>query len=149
MHHIRPNTSRNLEQVIDSLETRLRSAASPPRITQKRVRAFCSETNNRHWRFERVLLLESFKVLDADDLIRRLMSDLRRRLRAGTNRVSPIGEPSLAYLATLLQSGSSPAFLGLERVVRLGRLSQQRRVYLLYWRRLRDYLLWFAASSEG
>ena len=147
MHHIRPQTTRNLEDVIASLEARLREAARPETITEERARAFCRDHGKLHWRFERVLLLEAFKIVNADDLIRRLMSDLRRRLRGGTDRVAMVGEPSLAYLATLLDSGNSPIFLGLERLVRFGRLSQQTRVYVLYWQRLRDYLLWRVADA--
>ncbi len=147
MHHVRSQTIRNLDAVIDSLEARLRDAARSETVTDELVRAYCADHGRVHWRFERVLLLEAFKSVNADDLIRRLMSDLRRRLRGGAHRVALVGEPSLAYLASLLDSGSAPIFLGLERLIRFGRLSQQTRVYVLYWQRLRDYLLWRVADG--
>ncbi len=41
-----------------------------------------------------------------------------------------------------LQNPSEPAFAKVERLLRVGRLTHQTRVTLLYWKRLRDYLIW-------
>jgi len=41
-----------------------------------------------------------------------------------------------------LQNPSTPVFAKVERLLRVGRLTHQTRVTLLYWKRLRDYLIW-------
>lgn len=147
MHHARPGRdTRAVDRTITALEERLRQAARPNAITDERVRAYCRDRGKPHSRFETVLLREAFKVVSAEDLIRRLVHDLRRRLRSEAQLDTTIAVPSLAHLAGLMKSGSEPAFLNLERWLLLGRLSQSTRVYLLYWQRLRDYLLWSVAS---
>jgi len=41
-----------------------------------------------------------------------------------------------------LQNPSTPVFAKVERLLRVGILTHRTRVMLLYWKRLRDYLIW-------
>lgn len=45
-------------------------------------------------------------------------------------------------MAAVLTDSREPTFVNVERLLRLGRLTHATRVYLLYWKRLRDYLIW-------
>lgn len=53
------------------------------------------------------------------------------------------------HLAALAHSERGPAFVQVERILRLGRMSKKSRIYLLYWQRLRDYMLWRVSSSAA
>ncbi len=48
-------------------------------------------------------------------------------------------------IAGVLGDAREPTFVNVERLLRLGRLTHSTRVYLLYWKRLRDYLIWSVA----
>lgn len=48
-------------------------------------------------------------------------------------------------IAAVSSDAREPTFVNVERLLRLGRLTHSTRVYLLYWKRLRDYLIWSAA----
>lgn len=47
-----------------------------------------------------------------------------------------------AEIGAVLNDSREPTFVNVERLLRLGRLTHATRVYLLYWKRLRDYLIW-------
>ncbi len=49
-------------------------------------------------------------------------------------------------IAGVLGDSREPTFVNVERLLRLGRLTHSTRVYLLYWKRLRDYLIWSVAG---
>lgn len=49
-------------------------------------------------------------------------------------------------IAAVLDDSREPTFVNVERLLRLGRLTHSTRVYLLYWKRLRDYLIWSVTS---
>jgi hypothetical protein len=51
-----------------------------------------------------------------------------------------------AEMAAVLTDSREPTFVNVERLLRLGRLTHSTRVYLLYWKRLRDYLIWSVTS---
>lgn len=58
------------------------------------------------------------------------------RALADVDRALPLVERAA------LQNPSTPVFARLERLLRMGRLTHESRVLLLYWKRLRDYLIW-------
>lgn len=102
------------------LRARLEEAARPGAITDERVRAYCAERGIEHHRFEAALLRQALQVVAPMQVIDRLLA-----------------------------GGGEPSFVQLERLLHLGRLSQPTRVYLLYWRRLRDWLRWNAIPSRN
>ncbi len=46
------------------------------------------------------------------------------------------------HLAGLARTDRGPAFVRVERLFRLGRVTEKTRAYELFWQRLRDYLSW-------
>lgn len=59
----------------------------------------------------------------------------------GAGALARFAEAIPEHLAALAGADRGPAF-ALERLVRLGRVTERTRAYLLFWQRLRDYLLW-------
>lgn len=60
----------------------------------------------------------------------------------GAGALARFAEAIPDHLASLARADRGPAFVHLERVLRLGRVTEKTRAYLLFWQRLRDYLLW-------
>jgi hypothetical protein len=60
----------------------------------------------------------------------------------GAGALARFAEAIPGHLATLARADRGPAFVHLERLLRLGRVTEKTRAYLLFWQRLRDYLLW-------
>jgi hypothetical protein len=90
-----------------------------------------------HWRIQR----------GADALDTRAIHSLASPLEevvacVGAGALARFAEAIPAHLATLARSDRGPAFVHLERLLRLGRVTRKTRAYLLFWQHLRDYLLW-------
>lgn len=95
-----------------------------------------------HWRVRR----------GADALDTRAIQSLASPLEqvvacVGAGALARFAEAIPAHLATLARADRGPAFVQVERVLRLGRFSEKTRAYLLFWQRLRDYLLWRARAE--
>lgn len=60
----------------------------------------------------------------------------------GAGALARFAEAIPDHLATLARADRGPAFVHVERLFRLGRVTEKTRAYLLFWQRLRDYLLW-------
>jgi hypothetical protein len=60
----------------------------------------------------------------------------------GAGALARFAEAIPDHLASLARADRGPAFVHLERLLRLGRVTEKTRAYLLFWQRLRDYLLW-------
>jgi hypothetical protein len=60
----------------------------------------------------------------------------------GAGALARFAEAIPGHLAGLARADRGPAFVHFERVLRLGRVTEKTRAYLLFWQRLRDYLLW-------
>ncbi len=65
----------------------------------------------------------------------------------GTAALSRLAEVMPTYLASLVHGDRGPVFVHVERLFRLGRVTKTTRIYLFYWRRLRDFLLWNVRTS--
>lgn len=65
----------------------------------------------------------------------------------GAGALARFAEAIPDHLASLARADRGPAFVHLERLLRLGRVTEKTRAYLLFWRRLRDYLLWRARAE--
>jgi hypothetical protein len=90
-----------------------------------------------HWRVS--------KGADALDTraIQSLASPLEQVVACvGAGALARFAEAIPAHLATLARADRGPTFVQIERLLRLGRVSEKTRAYLLFWQRLRDYLLW-------
>jgi hypothetical protein len=89
-----------------------------------------------HWRVRR-----GADTLDTH-AIRSLASPLEQVVACvGAGALARFAEAIPAHLATLARADRGPTF-ALERIVRLGRVTERTRAYLLFWQHLRDYLLW-------
>lgn len=115
-----------------SVEQRLRAAARLDAITRDRVRAYCNAIGERDHRIEGALLRNALETVVVGELIDGLIDSLKRRLAEVPSR----------RVSVLLDGYLEPRSVRLERLVLLGRTRQRTRVYLLYWRRLRDWLIW-------
>jgi hypothetical protein len=60
----------------------------------------------------------------------------------GAGALARFAEAIPDHLATLARADRGPTFVHVERLFRLGRVTEKTRAYLLFWQRLRDYLLW-------
>ncbi len=60
----------------------------------------------------------------------------------GAGALARFAEAIPDHLAALARADRGPAFVHVERLFRLGRVTEKTRAYLLFWQRLRDYLLW-------
>lgn len=65
----------------------------------------------------------------------------------GSVALARFAEALPQHLAALAQTDRGPTLILIERLLRLGRVSQKSRVYLLYWQRLRDFLLWHVSTA--
>ncbi|ACY18929.1 hypothetical protein [Haliangium ochraceum] len=62
----------------------------------------------------------------------------------GAGALSRLADAVPEHLAALAQTERGPAFIHVERIFRFGRVTEKTRAYLLFWQRLRGYLLWHA-----
>ncbi|HWN69473.1 MAG TPA: hypothetical protein VNM90_17650 [Haliangium sp.] len=90
-----------------------------------------------HWRVRK----------SADTLDTRAIHSLAAPLEevvacVGAGVLARFAEAIPDHLASLARADRGPAFVHVERLLRFGRVTQKTRAYLLYWQRLRDYLLW-------
>lgn len=65
----------------------------------------------------------------------------------GAGALARFAEAIPEHLATLARADRGPVFVHLERLLRLGRVTEKTRAYVLFWQRLRDYLLWRAHAE--
>lgn len=95
-----------------------------------------------HWRVRR----------GADRLATRAITSLLSPLDdivacVGAGALARFAEAVPAHLAALARTDRGPAFARVERIFRLGRVSEQTRAHQLFWRRLRDHLLWRVSAG--
>lgn len=67
----------------------------------------------------------------------------------GAGALARFAEAVPDHLTALARTDRGPAFVRVERILRLGRVSEQTRAYELFWRRLRDHLLWRVRAGGG
>lgn len=131
MRHARPRSPRAADAA--AVRRRLIAYCDDAQLTRTRVTAYCAARDLPCPRLELATLRTATRTIDVGALTRRMTRNLERS-RDGA-------------VLPLLDTACEPPRSALERFLPRPMVPLQRRADLLYWRRLRDYLVWCLAVA--